>query len=528
MFGFKKAATAPVRHYAPGTLSVSDAGVRERIAFLGLDTRDLGVIAAWKSACEASSDTMVDEFYKHIFGTPTTKGIIAKHSSVERQRPMLTRYVLTMFSGVIDDTYVMYRDKVGVVHDNIDLDSNWYVAMYEIIRNQMVAAVKASGATPEEEKQFSESFSRLIQLDIALVVTALTNSRRDKIERQANELKHFLGDISGVLDGLAARDLTVRLHGTYKGEYAKTSDVLNSAIGNLESTLSEVLTASEQVTQAAGQINAASDDLARNSSSQAASLEETSASLQEVTAMAASSAANAREGQSLADRAGEVVAVGANSMIKLDGAMEQMRSSADRTARIVKTIDEIAFQTNLLALNAAVEAARAGDAGRGFAVVAEEVRNLALRSAEAAKTTSSLLEESVKSVMGGVQLSQEVGQSLSTISEQVLRVRQVMAEIASASDQQREGVSQINIALETMNGVTQGTAAASEESAATAAELAAQAQSLEGLVSTFKIGGVSAPAAPAPRGNSGWSPKPTNRIAAYVNGNGKGHKAGAF
>ncbi len=520
MFGLKKSASKTPRQYAPGALSVTDAGVRERIAFLGLTTNDLGVIAAWKSACEGSSDTMVDEFYAHILGTATTKGILDKHSTIERQRPMLTRYVLTMFSGVIDDMYVMYRQKVGAVHDNIDLDSNWYVAMYEIIRNQMLAAVRAAGASAEEEKQFSESFSRLIQLDIALVVTALTDSRRDKIERQGNELRAFLGDISSVLDRLAARDLTVRLNGRYAGEYAKTSSVLNAAIGNLESTLAEVFTASEQVSQAAGQINAASDDLARNSSSQAASLEETSASLQEVTAMAASSASNAREGQALADRAGEVVAVGANSMAKLDGAMEQMRSSADRTARIVKTIDEIAFQTNLLALNAAVEAARAGDAGRGFAVVAEEVRNLALRSAEAAKTTSSLIEESVKSVLGGVQLSKDVGVSLGTISEQVLRVRQVMAEIAGASDQQREGVSQINIALESMNGVTQGTAAASEETAATAAELAAQAQSLEGLVSTFKITGRTAHATPvAPA----YTTKPTNRIAAYVNGNGNGH-----
>jgi methyl-accepting chemotaxis protein len=157
----------------------------------------------------------------------------------------------------------------------------------------------------------------------------------------------------------------------------------------------------------------------------------------------------------------------------------------------VRTIDEIAFQTNLLALNAAVEAARAGDAGKGFAVVAEEVRSLAQRSAEAARNTSRLIEESVKNAESGVELNGAVLKQLGEIAGQVNRVGAVMGEIAAASEQQSDGVSQINSAVEQMNGVTQGVASNSEQSAASAEELSGQAERMRELVTTFRLQGVS-------------------------------------
>jgi methyl-accepting chemotaxis protein len=187
-----------------------------------------------------------------------------------------------------------------------------------------------------------------------------------------------------------------------------------------------------------------------------------------------------------------------------------IRQASEETAKIVRTIDEIAFQTNLLALNAAVEAARAGDAGRGFAVVAEEVRALALRSAEAAKTTAALIERGVVSAGHGAALTAEVVESLEAIRGQVDRVTEVVAEITAAAEQQSEGVAQVNQALEQMNGVTQQVAANAEESAAAAEELSGRAASMHELIGDFRLVADAAGApAPEPAGAGEPGARPT-------------------
>ncbi|GAB1343859.1 methyl-accepting chemotaxis protein [Gemmatimonas sp.] len=176
-------------------------------------------------------------------------------------------------------------------------------------------------------------------------------------------------------------------------------------------------------------------------------------------------------------------------MGRLSKAIDDISKSSDETARIVKTIDEIAFQTNLLALNAAVEAARAGDAGRGFAVVAEEVRSLAIRSAEAAKNTAALIEAAVANAHNGVTFNKEVMAKLDEIDGDVTRVSQVVSEIAEESRNQQEGVRQINAAVDQLNTVTQQAAANAEESAAASEELAGQSTTLTSLVGTFTTSG---------------------------------------
>jgi methyl-accepting chemotaxis protein len=239
---------------------------------------------------------------------------------------------------------------------------------------------------------------------------------------------------------------------------------------------------SQQVSSASGQVKSASSELAEGASTQASSLEETSASLEELSSMTKQNSENARQANTMAGAARAAAENSKGAMDRMGGAIRNIKRSSDETAKIIRTIDEIAFQTNLLALNAAVEAARAGDAGKGFAVVAEEVRNLARRSAEAAKSTSSLIEESQKNADQGVSVSSEVADILARIVESVQKLAQLIGEVSSASDEQSKGLAQIGSAVTEMDRVTQSNAASAEESASASEELHSQARELAGMV----------------------------------------------
>jgi methyl-accepting chemotaxis protein len=258
--------------------------------------------------------------------------------------------------------------------------------------------------------------------------------------------------------------------------------VARSVTGPVNAMIADLNSGSEQTSSAAAQISNASVALAEQSSEQAAAVEETSASLEEMTANVKNTTEAADRCQELMQQAKAVVEQGMGSMQATVEAISTIKASADQTAKIVSTIDEIAFQTNLLALNAAVEAARAGEAGKGFAVVAEEVRNLAQRAAEAAKETSALIEESVNHAEKGVQVTEQTREAFEQTAENSGQVAVQVDSIATAAREQAQGIDQINKAVGQLDQTTQGAAANAEESASAAEELSAQASQLRSVV----------------------------------------------
>jgi hypothetical protein len=247
----------------------------------------------------------------------------------------------------------------------------------------------------------------------------------------------------------------------------------------------------EQVASASGQVSSASQSLAEGASKQAAGLEETSSSLEEMSSMTKQSADNAHQAKVMVGEAQHVVEDVNRHMEQMAQAIGEVTKSSEETGKIIKTIDEIAFQTNLLALNAAVEAARAGEAGAGFAVVADEVRNLAMRAAEAAKNTSGLIENTIKSVKRGNELTLATKEAFKRNMEITGKVGKLIDEIAAASQEQAQGVGQANKAVAEMDKVTQQNAANAEETASAAEEMGSQAERMKGFVKelTVLVGG---------------------------------------
>ena len=284
----------------------------------------------------------------------------------------------------------------------------------------------------------------------------------------------------------------------------------------------------DQVASASGQVSAASQSLAEGSSEQAASIEETSSSLEEMSSMTKQNADNANQADNLMKEANKVVGNANNSMHELTESMEEISRASEETSKIIKTIDEIAFQTNLLALNAAVEAARAGEAGAGFAVVADEVRNLAMRAADAAKNTADLIEGTVKKVKDGGDLVATTNEAFVEVAKSTGKVGELVSEISAASNEQAQGIDQVNIAVAEMDKVVQQNAANAEESASASEEMNAQAEQMKGIVEDLfaLVGGnkngsrsVSHTAVMAPKtlkqrllSSSAFKPKPKNKM----------------
>ena len=345
-----------------------------------------------------------------------------------------------------------------------------------------------------------------------------TAAKKGELERRADASRfpgaygtmvHEMNDIfesiqapihqaQAVLTRVANNDLSKRIDARYEGQHNMIVDAVNQAVDRLEQTLRMVSRATLDMNSASSDIASGSQALAKDASLQAASIDRISVAVTEMSSMSKQNAGSTEDARTITTATIAAASKGRESMEALSNAMLEIKESSDETAKIVNTIDEIAFQTNLLALNAAVEAARAGDAGRGFAVVADEVRNLAMRSADAAKTTAQLIEQSAQRAQRGVDFKDRVLDGLQEIVDQVDQVSSVITQIATASNQQCESVGEVEQAVSNLSGLTQRNAATAEQSASAAEEMSQQSNALATLAKSFKFNAMDDGPMPAP------------------------------
>jgi len=361
----------------------------------------------------------------------------------------------------------------------------------ELVLQQRLASDRAA------EARATESSTRTLMIALALVSLGLAalvawwNTR---------SITRPLARALEVANTVAAGDLTSRIEVTSRDETGMLLQALKTMNENLVRTVTTVRTSSETIGTASGEVAAGNLDLSSRTEQQASSLEETASSMEELTSTVKQNADNARQANTLAEAASHVAERGGQVIGEVVGTMERINSSAGKIADIIGVIDGIAFQTNILALNAAVEAARAGEQGRGFAVVATEVRNLAQRSAAAAKEIKGLIGDSTDAVAAGSKLVNDAGATMSEIVDSVRRVTDIMSEITAASSEQTAGIEQINEAVAQMDQVTQQNAALVEQAAAASASMQEQTAKLAEAVSVFRVdGSLAAPVAAAVR-----------------------------
>lgn len=297
----------------------------------------------------------------------------------------------------------------------------------------------------------------------------------------------YINEISELLKQVGNGNLQLEFKQNYDGEFKIIKDALVSTTGMLNDTLSQINLASEQVASGSDQVSSGAQALSQGATEQASSIEELSATMNDISTQIMQTADNATKAKTIATEATKATTHGQEQMKLMVEAMEEISRTSNEIGKIIKNIDDIAFQTNILALNAAVEAARAGNAGKGFAVVADEVRNLASKSAESAKNTSTLIESALHAIEKGTQIVNRTASSLQEIVHGSEQSAEIIQYIADASNEQAQAITQVNLGVEQISAVVQTNSATAEEEAAASEELSAQAQLLKELLSKFTL-----------------------------------------
>jgi len=359
----------------------------------------------------------------------------------------------------------------AILHESMDAAKASLLAINTQIQQLASAAAAGDFSQRGDAQRFDHDFRVMIEQLNSMMQVADGN----------------LGQLSQLLQSIAAGDLTARMDGQFNGVFARMRDDANTTVAQLTQIVGQIQASASSITLAAGEIASGNSDLSRRTEQQAANLEETAASMEELTSTVRQNAEHARQANQLAIGAHGVASQGGEVVGQVVTTMSAIEASSKKIAEIISVIDGIAFQTNILALNAAVEAARAGEQGRGFAVVASEVRTLAQRSAAAAKEIKGLIDDSVGKVAEGSSLVHQAGSTMGEIVASVQRVTDIMAEISAASQEQSAGIEQVNQTVVQMDETTQQNAALVEEATAAARAMEEQAGQLADAVAIFRL-----------------------------------------
>jgi len=501
--------------------------LQDRLSFMKIDGKAQAALLKAQDTIEKALPGSLDAFYDQIRRFPDVAKFFSSESHISGAKSAQARHWANISSGRFDRTYVDSVQRIGATHARIGLEPRWYIGGYALVLEGLVGAIIMDHEAKRRRWGKSDSGAELgatvgavvkaalLDMDfvISIYLEAAETARReaDTLRAEAEEVQEIVvEETARALSRLAEGDLTARITEDFTGDYRKLKDDFNSAIGRLESSMTEISSNTAAMRSGAGEISQAADDLSRRTEQQAATLEETAAALDQITATVRRTAEGAQRAGVVvgsaredAERSGEVVS-------KAVEAMGDIERSAEQISQIIGVIDEIAFQTNLLALNAGVEAARAGDAGKGFAVVASEVRALAQRSAEAAKEIKSLISASTNQVKAGVSLVGQTGEALTAIVGRVSEINGLMSEISASAVEQATALGEVNTAVNQMDQTTQQNAAMVEQSTAASHSLTQETEQLARLVGRFKVTAEreieaprrSSPRTPEPRGPS--------------------------
>ncbi|MFC3074498.1 methyl-accepting chemotaxis protein [Shinella pollutisoli] len=475
--------------------------LQERLHFVNLDEKQRGALKQAYPTISASLDGALDAFYRKVRAHPETARFFANESHIQGAKGRQVKHWELIASARFDAQYVDAVTTIGKTHARLGLEPRWYIGGYALVMEAIVRAVidkhldgllhrRKAAVLGEEVSAILKAAMVDMDYAISVYLEALQQEReKAEAERQAlnAEQEEALAALDASLNRLAEGDLTAAITQPLAPQFDRLKSNFNTAIERLDSTLGSIVVAAEDAAGDAGELVHATDDMARRTEQQAASLEETAAAVEEITTISHEAAQRAEEARRVvgsateeAKRSGEVVEQAVTAM----GAIED---SSRKITQIIGVIDQISFQTNLLALNAGVEAARAGEAGKGFAVVAQEVRELAQKSAEAAKEIKTLIDKSFSDVLLGVSLVNKTGEALHHIGEQVIHINAHIDAIASSAREQSAGIAEINTSVGTMDQMTQQNAAMVEETNAATHNLMQISASLKTLVDRFTV-----------------------------------------